>query len=410
MSAAGVASSRARGPVERSRALSPVAGARVARQRSEQRAVLRYDPVLLGAVLLLLAFGVVMVYSASAVYAGARLGDGLWFFKRQALGAGVGLLALLVAIKLGYRRLEAFAVPLVLLSLALLLLLHLPGLGHAAGGARRWMRLGPLTFQPSEIAKLSMVLWLARSLARKQERIRIFSVGFLPHLIMLGAFAVLLLLEPDFGTTIVLGILTFALLFVAGARLTWLLALIGAAAPVAALLVWHSRYRLQRILTFLDPWKDPRGHGYQTVESLLGFGAGGSFGVGLGESHQKLFFLPAAHTDFILSIVGEELGFVGVAAVLALFSIIVWRGLKAAHAAQDAFGCHLALGITLLLALEALVNAGMALALLPTKGMALPFLSYGMTSVISSCLAAGILLSISGGPGGFLQRGVGAQR
>src|SRR5262249_42905210 len=177
-----------------------------------------------------------------------------------------------------------------------------------------------------------------------------------------------------------------------------------------AVLVWRSPYRLQRILTFLDPWKDPQGHGYQTVESLLGFGAGGSFGVGLGESHQKLFFLPAAHTDFILSIIGQELGFAGVLAVLVLFSIIVWRGFRAAWSAPDAFGCYLALGLTLLLSLEAIVNAGMALALLPTKGMALPFLSYGMSSVISSCIAAGILLSISGGTGGFLQRAVGGQR
>jgi cell division protein FtsW len=374
------------------------------------RPALRYDPVLLSAVLLLLTFGVVMVYSASAVYAGARLGDGLWFFKRQALGAGLGLAALLAAMKIGYRRLEALAVPLLAASLLLLVLVRIPGLGHAAGGAQRWMRLGPVTFQPSEIGKLSLVLWLARSLAKKQERIRIFSVGFLPHLIVLGLFAVPLLLEPDFGTAVILSVLTFALLFVAGARTTWLLGLVGALAPIAAILVWRSPYRLQRVLTFLDPWKDPRGHGYQTIESLLGFGAGGSLGVGLGESHQKLFFLPAAHTDFILSIVGEELGFAGVAAVLVLFAVIVWRGLKAAHAASDAFGCYLALGLTLLLSLEAIVNAGMALAILPTKGMTLPFISYGMSSVISSCLAAGILLSISGGPGGFLQRGVGAQR
>ncbi|MCA1828701.1 MAG: putative lipid II flippase FtsW [Myxococcales bacterium] len=385
---------------------SAAAGARVSMHRS----ALRYDPVLLAAVVLLLMFGVVMVYSSSAVYAGARLGDGLWFFKRQALGAGIGLAALLVAMRVGYRRLEAFAVPLVFVSLGLLLLVRFPGIGHAAGGAQRWMRLGALTFQPSEIAKLSLILWLARSLARKQDRIRVFSVGFLPHLVMLGLFAILLLLEPDFGTTVVLAILTFALLFVAGARATYLLGIVGALAPIAAFLVWHSPYRWQRILTFLDPWKDPQGHGYQTVESLLGFGAGGSFGVGLGESHQKLFFLPAAHTDFILSIIGEELGFAGVAAVLILFSIIAWRGFKAAWAAPDAFGCYLALGLTLLLALEAIVNAGMALALLPTKGMALPFLSYGMTSAITSCLAAGILLSISGGAGGFLQRAMGAQR
>jgi cell division protein FtsW len=390
---------------------SAVAGARVARQRSGQlRPALRYDPLLLAAVLLLATFGVVMVYSASAVYAGARLGDPLWFFKRQALGAVIGLSVLLAVMKLGYRRLEPLAVPLLLVSLLLLALVQAPGIGHAAGGARRWIQLGPVTFQPSELAKISLVLWLARSLAKKQERIRVFSVGFLPHLVMLAVFCGLLLLEPDFGTAVVLAVVTFALLFVAGTRLTWLLAMAGALAPVALALIWKSPYRIQRVLTFLDPWKDPRGHGYQTVESLLGFGAGGSLGVGLGESRQKLFFLPAAHTDFILSIVGEELGFAGVAAVLLLFAAIVWRGLKAASASPDAFGCWAALGLTLLLGTEALVNAGMALALLPTKGMALPFLSYGMSSAIASCAAAGILLSVSGGPGGFLGRGAGAQR
>jgi cell division protein FtsW len=366
--------------------------------------------VLLGAVLALTTLGVVMVYSASAVYAGARLGDGLWFVKRQLLGAALGLVALFFAMKVGYRRLEALAVPLVLVSLLLLVLVQVPGLGHAAGGARRWMRLGGFTFQPSELAKIALVLWLGRSLAKKQDRIALFSVGFLPHLIMLGAFALLLMLEPDFGTTVVLCAVTFGLLFVSGARITYLAAVIGGALPIAAFLVWHSRYRLQRVLTFLDPWKDPQGHGYQTVESLLGFGAGGATGVGLGESHQKLFFLPAAHTDFILSIVGEELGFAGVATVLVLFGVIVWRGLKAAHAAPDGFGCYLAIGLTLLLSLEALVNAGMALSLLPTKGMALPFLSYGMSSVMSSCLSAGLILSVSGGSGGFLKRAMGAQR
>ncbi len=390
---------------------SAVAGARILRQRSEQlRPGLRYDPVLLGVVLVLTMFGVVMVYSASAVYAGARLGDANWFFRRQAIGALIGVAALIVVLKLGPRRLEALALPLLFISLALLLLLHLPGIGHSAGGARRWIRIGAVTFQPSELAKIALVLWLARSLARKQERIRLFSVGFLPHVFMLAVFGVLFMLEPDFGTAVLLAAVTFALLFVAGAPLSYLLAVVAAAAPVAAVLVWKSPYRIQRVLTFLDPWKDPRGHGYQTVESLLGFGAGGAFGVGLGESHQKLFFLPAAHTDFILSIVGEELGFAGVASVLLLFALLVWRGIKAAHAAPDAFGCWLALGLTLLLAVEALVNAGMALALLPTKGMALPFVSYGMSSVIASCIAAGMILSVSGGAGGFLRRSAGAQR
>ena len=371
---------------------------------------LRYDPLLLGAVLLLSVLGVVMVYSASAVYAGARLGDGLWFFKRQLAGAILGLVAMVLALRIGYRRLEKLAGPLLLFALVLLLLVHVPGIGRAAGGARRWLAVGPIQFQPSEVAKLAFVLWLSRSLARQQDRIREFSFGLLPHLIVLGVVGAFLLAEPDFGTTAVLVCLTFALLFIAGARLTHLACTAGVALPMAAFLVWHSPYRLRRVLAFLDPWADPRGHGYQAVESLLAFGAGGTTGVGLGGSHQKLFFLPAAHTDFILSIVGEELGFAGVSGVLLLFAVVICRGLKAAHNAPEPFGCYLALGVTLLLGLEALVNAGMALSLLPTKGMALPFLSYGMSSVVASSFAAGILLSVSGGSGGFLKRPAGGLR
>jgi cell division protein FtsW len=371
---------------------------------------LRYDPLLLGAVLLLTVLGVVMVYSASAVYAGARLGDALWFFKRQLAGAALGVAAMVLALRVGYRRLEKLAAPLLLLALLLLVLVHVPGLGRAAGGARRWLAAGPLQFQPSEVAKLALVLWLSRSLARRHDRIREFSAGLLPHLLVLGLVCALLLAEPDFGTTAVLVCLTFALLFVAGTPLLHLACTAAVAAPIAAYLVLHSPYRLRRVLAFLDPWADPRGHGYQAVESLLAFGAGGASGVGLGGSHQKLFFLPAAHTDFILSIVGEELGFVGVCGVLLLFAVVIWRGLRAAHNAPDPFGCYVALGVTLLLALEALVNAGMALSLLPTKGMALPFLSYGMSSAVASLVGAGILLSISSGSGGFLKRPAGGLR
>jgi cell division protein FtsW len=267
-----------------------------------------------------------------------------------------------------------------------------------------------LQFQPSELAKIAFVLWLSRSLARRQDRLGTFSEGMMPHLAVLGVFAVLLLAEPDFGTAAVLCCITFALLFVAGARLRHLGLCAAVAAPLGAFLVWHSRYRLDRVLAFLDPWADPRGRGYQAVESLLAFGAGGGFGVGLGRSSQKLFFLPAAHNDFILSIVGEELGFAGVAAVLLLFALVVYRGVRAAHAASDAESCYLALGLTFLVAIEVLVNAGMALSLLPTKGMALPFLSYGISSVVSSSLAAGMILSVSGGGGGFLKRAVGGRR
>jgi len=371
---------------------------------------LRYDPVLLAAVLILLMLGVVMVYSASAVYADVRLGDGLFFFKRQLAGAALGVCALLFALHLGHARFGKLSALLLLFVIVLLVALHVPGLGHAAGGARRWMKIGPLQFQPSELAKIAFVLWLSRSLARRHDRLSTFSEGMLPHLAVLAVFAVLLLAEPDFGTAAVLFAVAFALLFVAGAPLRHLALCAAFAAPVGAFLVWHSRYRLDRVLAFLDPWADPRGRGYQAVESLLAFGAGGTFGVGLGASSQKLFFLPAAHNDFILSIVGEELGFAGVAAVLALFAVLVWRGLRAAHAAADAESCYVALGLTFLVATEVLVNAGMALSLLPTKGMALPFLSYGISSAVSSSLAAGIILSVSGGAGGFLRRPVGGRR
>ena len=389
--------------------MSASAAIRISHAPQAARA-LRYDPLLLGSVLLLTVLGVVMVYSASAVYAGARLGDGLWFFKRQLAGAILGLVAMVLALRIGYRRLEKLAAPLLLLALLLLLLVHVPGLGRAAGGARRWLAFGPFQFQPSEVAKLALVLWLSRSLARRQDRMGDFFAGLLPNLVVLGIVGALLLAEPDFGTTAVLVCLTFALLFIAGTRLVHPACAAAVAAPMAAFLVWHSPYRLRRVLSFLDPWADPRGHGYQAVESLLAFGAGGASGVGLGGSHQKLFFLPAAHTDFILSIVGEELGFVGVSGVLLLFALIIWRGLKAAHNAPEPFGCYLALGLTLLLALEALVNAGMALSLLPTKGMALPFLSYGMSSAVASLLGAGTLLSVSGGSGGFLKRPAGGLR
>lgn len=389
--------------------MSATAAIRISHTTQATRA-LRYDPLLLGAVLLLTVLGVVMVYSASAVYAGARLGDGLWFFKRQLAGAALGIAAMVLALRVGYRRLEKLAGPLLLLSLLLLVLVHVPGLGRAAGGARRWLAMGPLQFQPSEVAKLALVLWVSRSLARRQDRIGDFSAGLLPHLLVVGLVSALLLAEPDFGTTAVLVCLTFALLFIAGTPLLHLACTAAVGAPIAVFLVWHSPYRLRRVLAFLDPWADPRGHGYQAVESLLAFGAGGSSGVGLGGSHQKLFFLPAAHTDFILSIVGEELGFVGVCCVLLLFAVVIWRGLKAAHNAAEPFGCYVALGVTLLLALEALVNAGMALSILPTKGMALPFLSYGMSSVVASLIGAGILLSVSGGSGGFLKRPTGGIR
>ena len=278
-----------------------------------------------------------------------------------------------------------------------------------SGFALETIDVGPLKRQGGlgllrGLGRIPRSLWQSRRILRRFDPDVVVGVGgYASGPVVLAAY---LMGIP----TAVLFCVAFALLFVAGAGLRHLAICAAVAAPVGVFLVWHSRYRLDRMLAFLDPWADPRGRGYQAVESLLAFGAGGGFGVGLGASSQKLFFLPAAHNDFILSIIGEELGFAGVAAVLVLFAVLVWRGIRAAHAAADAEACFVALGLTFLLAAQVLVNAGMALSLLPTKGMALPFLSYGISSVVSSSLAAGILLSVSGGAGGFLRRPVGGRR
>ncbi len=369
----------------------------------------RSDRWLLAAALMLTAFGILMVYSASANYASARLGDGAYFLKRQAGAAAFGLVLLWMLTRIGYRRLEWTAVPLLFFSIVLLILVRVPGLGHVAGGARRWLHIGPLTFQPSELAKVALVFFLARSLAKKGDTVRDFRTGFLPHALITLVLIGLLMLQPDFGTTLSVAALTWALLFVAGARLSHLVLTVLLAVPPVVLLVIYAPYRLRRLLAFLHPDADPTGVGYQVHEALISIGSGGLTGQGLGESRQKLFYLPAAHTDFILPIIGEETGLFGIAMVVALFLLLAWRGLRAARAAPDAFGAYLAVGLTALLCLETLVNAGMSMGLLPTKGMALPFLSYGGTSLVVSMAVVGLLLSVSSGPGGYLRAPTGAR-
>jgi UDP-N-acetylglucosamine--N-acetylmuramyl-(pentapeptide) pyrophosphoryl-undecaprenol N-acetylglucosamine transferase len=362
----------------------------------------RWDPWLMAPVLLLVAFGLVMVYSSSAVFAGEKLGDGAYYLKRQALWALAGALGMAAMLKLGYRRLEPLAYPGLVLAMALLALVLAPGIGHVAGGARRWIQLGPVGFQPGEIAKVALVVYLARSCARKRSKMRLFTIGFLPHCIVTAAMVVLLLRQPDFGTAVTCVVLLGSLLFAAGARLGYLAAAVVAAAPAAGYLVISQPYRLERIRAFLDPFADPRGSGYQLAESLMAFGSGGMSGLGLGEGKQKLFYLPAAHTDFILPMIGEELGFAGVLLVVALFAVLLWRGFRAAWRSPDPFGCYLAVGFTVLIGFQVFVNAGMALGMLPTKGMTLPFVSYGGTSLAVMMTAAGALLSVSGGAGGYL--------
>jgi cell division protein FtsW len=367
------------------------------------RNVAPLDPWLLAAVLLLTGFGLVMVYSASAVTAQARVHDQFYYLKRQLVAAGVGLTLLLALLKLGYRRLEALAVPLLLAVFVALVLVLVPGIGKVAGGARRWIDLGFIRFQPAEAAKVVLVLYLARSLARKKERMRQFSIGFLPHLAVTGLLVVLVLAEKDLGTAVILLVVLLVMLFAGGVKIGYLLASVALAIPVGWYLIAGTPYRMQRITAFLDPWQHRDGIGFQIVESLLGIGNGGWLGQGLGEGKGKLFYLPAAHTDFIAAVIAEEVGLVGMSLLVLLFALLVWRGFRATALAPDAFGCYLALGLTTLIGSQALVNLAVVLGLLPTKGLTLPFVSYGGSSLMTMLAAAGILLSVSGGQGGFLR-------
>ncbi len=361
------------------------------------------DGMLLGAILLLTALGAVMVYSASAVTAEVRLHDQFYFLERQLVAAAVGLGLLAALVRIGYRRLEALAYPILAATLLAMALALLPGIGRSAGGARRWIDLGVVSFQPAEAAKVALILYLARSLARKRDKVRLFSVGFLPHLLVGGLLMALSLAQRDLGTAVVLALLLFTLLFAAGARVGYLLGAVLVALPIGWRLVAGTPYRWQRIVAYLDPWRHREGVGFQIVESLIGIGNGGWFGQGLGQGKGKLFYLPAAHTDFIAAVIAEEAGLMGMALLLVLYAVVVWRGFRATYRAADAFGCYAALGATTLIGAQALVNLSVVLGLLPTKGLTLPFVSYGGSSLVTLLAASGVLLSVSAGRGGFLR-------
>jgi len=361
-----------------------------------------YDPLLLWAILGLTGIGLASVYSASAVMAARDYGSPWYFLTRQGIAAGLGLAGMAGAMRYGYKRLEKLAYPVLALTAVALLLVLVPGIGTEVNGARRWIRFFGFNFQPAELAKLAMVIYLARSLARKGEKVRSFSIGFLPHVIVTGFFVLLLLGQPDFGSGMVLLSLLWLMLFCAGARLRWLVGAVFAAAPVVAVLVLSKSYRMARLTAFMDPFADRLGHGWQLANSLITLGNGGLFGQGLGAGKQKLHYLPEGHTDFIVAVIGEEAGLLGILLVVGLFGLLVSRGIRAAFHASDPFGAFLALGLTALYGIQAVVNMSVAMGLLPTKGLTLPFVSYGGTSLVLSLTAAGFLLAISGGSGGYL--------
>jgi cell division protein FtsW len=353
------------------------------------------DLWLFGAAVVLLSTGVVMVYSASAIVAADRFHDPYFFLKKQIFWAMLGAACLWLTLCVDYRRLEGLVVPLLIVSAALLVLVLVPPIGQAINGTRRWIRLGPVSFQPAELAKLTLVVYLAAFLAKNREALDHFRQGLLPPLVVAGMFGALVLAQPDLGNCLTLIALTFALLFLAGGRLRHLGLVLAPAVPLTAIAIWAAPYRLRRITAFLDPWSDPRGSGFQIIQSWLAFGNGGVLGQGIGASKQKLFYLPEPHTDFIFAIIGEELGFLGAVAIVALFMVLVWRGLRIGLRAPDPFGAYLALGITVLIAIQTLVNLGVVMGLLPTKGLPLPFISFGGSALLVTMLSTGVLLNIS---------------
>jgi len=353
------------------------------------------DLVLAAVTIALAGFGVVMVYSASVIEATAKYQDPQYFVKRQAIYAVAGILTMLLVSRIDYRKLRPLTYA-ILGVVFVLLGLSVFGFGHAGGGAERWLRIGPVNIQPSEAAKLALVLWLAYSLDKKQGQIKSFGIGILPHLLIAGGLMLLCLKQPDFGGAVMLLALTFTLLFVAGARLLWLLLASMVGTLAGMWLVRSEAYRWERITAWFNMDAHRSDLAYQPFQSVMSFGSGETTGLGLGHGFQVLY-LPEAHNDFISAIVGEELGFVGILCLCAVYLVIVARGVRAALGADDDYGAYIAFGIAVLFGLQALLNLGVAMAILPTKGLTLPFLSYGGSSLLVNAAAMGVLLNVSRG-------------
>ena len=355
-----------------------------------------YDIYLLLITFTLLGFSLIMVYSTTGVVSSERFGDPNYYLKRQLISALAGIVLMFALAQLNVsflRKLSVFCLP---LSIFLLLLTLTPGISEAAGGARRWVNLGIIRFQPAEVVKLLFVIFIAGYISRHENRLAEFRAGVIKPFVLVCLISGLLLLQPDFGSAAVIAIVVFSMVAVSGVRLLHMFLCAGAFISSCGILIFLSPYRMKRVVSFMSPWADPSGSGYQLIQSLIAVGSGQLGGVGLGASQQKLFFLPAAHTDFIFAVIAEELGFVGCLAVIALFLLFLWRGLHlAGRMSNDSFAFSLASGLTLLIVLPALLNIGVVIGMLPTKGLVLPLIGFGGTSLVTTLAAVGVLLALA---------------
>lgn len=350
------------------------------------------DFVLFATIMLLVSIGVVMVYSASSYYSAFKLNDPEFYLKKQLLWACIGSVFMVIAIKIDYHIIKKYTGIIMIFTVILLLaVLAFPPIN----GAKRWIQLGFASFQPSEIAKYAIVLYMAKSLDLKGEKVKKFFYGVCPYLLVSGFYAGLILLEPNLSIASVIMIVTVVILFAVGARFMHMFGIGAALIAAVGVLTITAPYRLKRLMSFTNPWIDSQGDGYQLVQSLLALGSGGVTGSGIGQSRQKCLYIPEPHTDFIFSIIAEELGLIGAAFIIILFMIFVWRGIKTAVTAKDIYGTILGIGITSVIAVQAIINIAVVTGSMPVTGVPLPFISYGGSALVFNMFAMGILLNVS---------------
>lgn len=358
-------------------------------------ALRRASKIILMTTSVLVAIGIVMIYSSSSIYALDRMGDSAYYLKRQLLYLVIGGALGYICFRTELNHIRPYSKRILIGCLVLMVLVLIPHVGQSINGARRWFKVLGFSFQPSEFLKLALIFYMADFLDRKRDSLSDLRHTVMPALVVLGLCAGLVFCQPDLGTAITLAAVTILLFFAAGFKMTYLGFMILAALPVLAYAMLSKAYRRKRILAFLNPWEDPRGVGFQIIQSFLALGSGGLFGVGLGRSQQKLFYLPESHTDFIFSIIGEELGFIGASSIIVLFILLIISGMVIVFRCRSFFMQLMCLGLVGLIGLECVINIGVTLGALPTKGLSLPFISYGGSALIGNMMVTGLILNVA---------------